>query len=210
MALAATATVAANTRAPTARELTSFEEFYRREFPAAPAFSPELTVRRDRAGRPWQVAASVAAGPARLAGGVCHLERQQFRYDARAKLAQRLAAEGEAQQWIWLAHDAACAQPARPVRLLAAVADNELAELMRQQAALLNRARLLLAGNTACAPLRSLPFTLTAIQLQPTVAGKAPMAGLVFESDRNSFATVWVRRSGRELIAWSASCEHAK
>lgn len=66
----------------------------------------------------------------------------------------------------------------------------------------MERARLLMTGNTACAPLRALKFALAAVDVGAAAASYA----LVFKSDRDSYARVWLRKSGAQYDAWNVTC----
>lgn len=190
------------TRAPTAAETASLQR-YLNTLPEAPATAPAWRISRPSARQRWQVSAHVDGAPQRRGAGLCQFERSHYAYDGRARIQQRWSLAAPSQH-VWLATAQGCATPAAPALLAAPMADAELAALLRQQAALLARARLLFAGNTECARLRALDFSLTAIE---PAAAPGALPALVYLSDRASSARVSVRRSGAELTAWSASCQ---
>jgi hypothetical protein len=56
-------------------------------------------------------------------------------------------------------------------------------------------------------PYNALTFRLSAIEPSPPVYGGPVMFGLVFESDRDTQATVAVRKHRGEYVAWNVSCK---
>ncbi|WGG52198.1 hypothetical protein [Rugamonas sp. DEMB1] len=114
--------------------------------------------------------------------------------------------------YVWLARGAVCTtpqpgQPGQPALLLPALSDAAAVALLRGQAELLTRARLLFAGNTSCARLRALDFTLQALGPAPAgAAGGGAMYELRYRSDRDNEARVAVRQHRAELTAWNVSC----
>ncbi|SFM77463.1 hypothetical protein SAMN02982985_05250 [Rugamonas rubra] len=113
---------------------------------------------------------------------------------------------------MWLARGAVCTtpqpgQPGQPALLLPTLSDAAAVALLRGQAELLTRARLLFAGNTSCARLRALDFTLQALGPAPAgAAGGGAMYELRYRSDRGNEARVAVRQHRAELTAWNVSC----
>jgi len=196
---------AAQTRAVTPQESAAFDQFYQASHAAAGAAPAVFFVTRAHGRRRWDISASVDAAPQRSSATLCRMVRYHYTYDGQAARDQRWRAAPEPEQFAW-SSAAVCSVPAQPVLLMQPVADAELTALLQQQTTLLARARLLLAGNTDCAWQRSFAFTLAAVDTAPAVPGKISMRGLRFHSDRDSSATVWVRKSGADLTAWSATC----
>lgn len=190
------------TRAPTAAETASLQR-YLNTLPQAPAAPPAWHIGRPSARQRWQLSAQQDGAPQRRGAALCQFERQHYAYDERARNHQRWSLAAPSQH-VWLATAQGCTAPAAPAQLIAPMADAELAALLRQQAALLARARLLFAGNTECARLRALEFSLVAVE---PATGPGALPALLYRSDRASSARVSVRRSGAELTAWSASCQ---
>jgi hypothetical protein len=203
---AGAATPAVETRAATAQEMQSFDAYYHALHPDAAPVQPVFDIVRQPRGRGWSVAAHIDAAPLRAAPALCRINRGRYDYQAGAPKRQRWSARSPGQQFVWLAHGAACtAAPAQAVELTQPLPDADIVSLLQQHPALMQRARLLLAGNTQCATLRSLPFHPIALGLSTPAAGAA-MYSITFESDRASTAQVTVRKSGAEFSAWNVSC----
>lgn len=125
---------------------------------------------------------------------------------AEAERGARRNGEGRARHFVWL--DAArCSAPARAVELLQQMPDSDVVGLLENQGRLLASARLLFAGNTSCARQRSFNYSLSQIDMGAVGSSSEVMAALVYKSDRNTMAKVWVKRSGLEYTAWNVSCQ---
>lgn len=202
-------------RAPTADERDSFDEFFRarnaaqprRPWGAAPLFAPAFEIERQR-GQPWRVVARVDSAPRRSAPDLCRQIRSSFIYDAAKPPGERWSDSAEAPQWyVWLAQPNVPCQPARYTVLMdQAVPPADAVALLWQHRELLNRARLLFAGNSQCARQRALTFRLAALRPAAATNGAPVMFGMVFESDRDTAATVAVRKHRGEYVAWNVSC----
>lgn len=188
-------------REPTAQEAASFKAFYRGT--SAAVFDIARKSRKDA----WRVEATVDGAPYRGAGALCRMTQQRYSYDPRAAASQRwtLAAE---KRFAWIDR-ATCGKPGRLVELKQRIPDADLAPLIGQHGVLLLRARLLFAGNTNCAPHRSLRFRLAAVDVGAPPHGKEELHALVFESDRAARAQVWIKKRGAELNAWDVACTDA-
>jgi hypothetical protein len=195
----------AGTRLASAQERETFDAFYAQRFPGSRPAAPVFDIARKPDGR-WSVAATVDAAPTRGYASLCRMSRMHFSYDAGAKKDRRWSEGGPSEQYAWLDGAAGCPVPAHPVRLAQHLPDTDVVGLIQQQAPLLKRARLLLAGSTRCAELRSYNFTLAALEIGAPAAGMEELFGLVFQSDHQRGAHVWVRKSGQELTAWNVSC----
>lgn len=192
---------AAETRSATTQEAQSFDAYYRALHPDAAPAQPLFDIARQPRGR-WRVAAHTDAAPQRSSPALCRMTRSRYDYRAEAPKGQRWSARTPDQQFVWLSRGAACsAAPAQAVELAQPLADADIASLLQLHPALMQRARLLLAGNTQCAALRSLPF-------HPIALGAAApgMYTITFESDRASTAQVTVRKSGAQFDAWNVGC----
>jgi hypothetical protein len=214
LAASATAThadKAAQTRAATGLEKAEFAQFYRDTHAGVGAAAPAFSVTRAVGARDWRVSATLDGAAVAGAAPLCRMTRSRYQYDPAAPKERRWSAAAP-DQFVWLGSGAACVLPSWPVRLEQPLTDAGLLPLLKQQATLLGRARLLMAGNSDCALERSSPFALMAIAAPPAAAGKAPMRGLRFESDRGSVAQVWVRVGARntDLTAWNVSCPKSK
>jgi hypothetical protein len=202
-------------RAPTAGERDSFDEFFRarnaaqphRPWGAAPLFAPAFEIERQRR-QPWRVVARVDSAPRRSAPDLCRQIRSSFVYDAAKPKGERWGDSAEAPQWyVWLAQANVPCQAARYTVLMdPAVPPADAVALLWQHRELLNRARLLFAGNSQCARQRALTFRLAALKPAAATAGAPVMFGMVFESDRDTTATVDVRKHRGEYVAWNVSC----
>ena len=186
-------------REPTAREIASFSAFHDRT-----ASAPVFEIVRASPKAPWRVEASVNGTPYRAAGPLCRMTQNRYAYDARTAAGGRWNMAGE-KRFAWLDR-AGCGKPARLVELKQRLPDADLAPLIAQHGVLLLRARLLFAGNTSCAPHRSLRFRLVALDVSAPPHGKEELHALVFDSDGAARAQVWIRKRGAELNAWDVAC----
>lgn len=194
-------------RDATAQERLSFARFYKQQFSVSPPEPVALVGERAR-GRhaQWTLATTVDAAPTKGTGPLCTMSRASFGYSAHTSSGARWQQLSRDEQWVWINRTGPCGKPTQAVRLLAPMAGQDILGLLEGQQALLQRARLLMAGNSSCAALRSLPFNLASISLAPPAPGKAALPVLAFESDRSSTARVWVRSSGTQLTAWNTEC----
>ncbi|NML59679.1 hypothetical protein HHL21_00940 [Massilia sp. RP-1-19] len=192
-------------REPTGQETASFTAFYR-STPAQPSAAVFDIVRKSRKDA-WRVEAIVDGAPYRAAGALCRMTQQRYAYNARAAADQRWSmAAGKRFAWL---DRATCGRPGRLVELKQRIPDADLAPLIGQHGVLLLRARLLFAGNTSCAPHRSLRFRLAAIDVSAPPHGREELHALVFDSDRTARAQVWIKKRGAELNAWDVACSDA-
>jgi len=169
----------------------------------------QLDASRGHGARDWTVTAAVDLAPTRGLGALCRMRRLHFRYDRSARKDQRWSDSAPAEQFAWINPSAGCPlppAPSLPARLLQHVPDADIITLLGQSAALLARARLLFAGSTSCAELRSYNFTLLSLDIGAAAAGQEELPGLLFQSDHQRTAYVWVKRRGDELTAWNVSC----
>lgn len=190
---------ALETRAPRDAERASFDAFYRAHFPGARVPQPSFTIERDRPAQEWRVYAQADATARRAARSLCRMERMRF------VLVKEWAME-QPIRLAWLDKAACAAPPPQHVRILERMPDTDVMALLAHAPNVLERARLLFAGNTSCAPQRALRFRLHAIDVGAPVAGGEEMAELIFRSDRQTSATVWVRRTGLAYDPWNVSC----
>jgi hypothetical protein len=202
---AAATSVPAPTRAPTEAELKAFHAYYQKRFPDDHSAQPAFAFTRADADAPWQLTATVSLAPRRGARLLCRMQRIDFSY---APASGQWNAADTMRQFVWLDRASGCALPARPVALLQRMPDTELAAVLAQQANLLEKARLLLAGNSACARHRSLPFALHAIDVSASGSSGEEMVALTYRSvsGGDTDATIWARRSGADYDAWNAAC----
>ncbi|MBJ7312319.1 hypothetical protein ACFOLJ_19640 [Rugamonas sp. CCM 8940] len=221
----------AASRAPSAAEADSFNAFQRALHPDTPPSLPQWRISRAKGQGRWQVVAELDSTPQPARAGLCRLQRSSFHYDERARKDQRWSAgdsdagansaasstgttaavTATAATYVWLAHGAVCIKPqpgqaGQPALLLPGLSDAAALALLRGQAELLSRARLLFAGNTSCARLRALDFTLQALGPGEAAGGAGVMYQLRYRSDRDSEAWVSVRQHRAELTAWNVSC----
>jgi hypothetical protein len=104
-------------------------------------------------------------------------------------------------QLVWSANTPSCVRPAHPVLLKAPMADMELILMLNQSRDILARSRLLMAGSTPCAPIRSMAFRLASVDI-----GIDKLNVLEFDSDGSGVVQVAVRKYGHELLPWRVSC----
>ena len=190
-------------RMPTAQERQSFHDYQARQ--PAPQKGARLVFGSVPAadGRSGALQASVEAPPHRGRGALCRTERVNHVLQGSGRQARWQNAG--TQYYAWLDRGA-CRAVAAPVRLLQRVPDTELEGVLLYQKSLLERARLLMAGNTACAPARAYPFVLAAVDVGASRPGAEEQYALVFKSDRNTFLRIWLRKSGAQYDAWNVTC----
>lgn len=184
----------AESRAPTLAEQRSFAQFWQHGAPGmAP---PPLRVERARGSQPWRVSAVADAPPVRLVLPLCRVTRT--RYTLQADDSWR----SEPSEHVWIHHTTSCgAPPATMAELRAPLAEIDVLKLIQAQGELLQRARLLMAGNTRCAPTRARSF-----QLRSLGRSADGMFLLGYESDIGSRVDITVRPSRAELTAWNVNC----
>ena len=191
------AAVAGETRDATDLERASFQSYYQLH-PVSNASSPVFQITRDTAAGAWQVQVRLDTAPRRALRTLCRMERLVYQYDGQWH-------SGRPQQFAWQAA-AGCSSAANPIALGQRMPDTDILALIEQQGALLARARLLLAGNTACAAQRAFNYRLDAIDVGMFVNGSEEMATLTYRSDRGPTARVWARRTGLTYDPWNVSC----
>ena len=193
------ATAAGETRPISELEVKAFASYYRQQFPGAHPGTPLFSVTREHPKAAWTISATVDAHPQRGLKALCRMNRADFSY------AGRWSASGKVRPYAWIEHSG-CKNIHQAVEILQQMPDSEVLGLLENRFALLQSARILLAGNTACASQRSYRFA--PIQITVGTAGPSTevLAGLVFKSDHGTLATVWVRRNGAQYSAWNVSC----
>jgi hypothetical protein len=130
--------------------------------------------------------------PRHLAPGICHLTRTH---------------DGNTETRVWLdGGPIPCTAPKQSVQLTQSLPAPDIISLLQQQAALLQGARLLFAGNTSCARQRSYNFTLSAMSAAPAERGSQAMYLLTFTSDRDTTARVTTRKNRGDFTAWNVDC----
>ncbi|GAB2873948.1 hypothetical protein GCM10027277_48990 [Pseudoduganella ginsengisoli] len=196
VATVATVAVAAEpeTRSPNEGEMQSFAAYY--QAPPGAVARPAFDIRRGGAVHGWSVAAWTEDKPQRAAWSLCLAQRHGHAYDGKA-----WHATGVSRRYVWLDRASDCGVSPQRVLLGHDMADRDIVTLLEGQAAVLQGARLLFAGNTQCAPMRALPFKLVGLGLD-----KDGMVVMTYRSDRESDAQVTVRKRGRELTAWNVKC----
>lgn len=194
---------AADDVAASAAERASLLQFYGQQYPGQ---SVARTIFQSGAvvgGTGRELVGSVEAPPVRGHGAVCRTQRTKFVLQGSGKQAHWQEAGMEYYAWL---DRGACRPVAEPVRLLQRVPDTELEGVLLYQKPLLERARLLMAGNTACAPLRALKFSLAAVDVGTSTPRDEERYALVFKSDRDSYARIWLRKSAGQYDAWNVTC----
>ena len=182
------------TRAPNEGEIQSFAGYYQ----AAPGSvaRPAFELRRGGPVHGWSVEAWTEDKPQRAAWSLCLAQRHGHAYDGKT-----WRATGATRRYVWLDRASDCGVSPQRVLLSHAMADRDIVTVLEGQAAVLQGARLLFAGNTQCAPVRALPFKLAGLGLD-----KDGMLLLTYLNERGSEARVAVRKRGRELTAWNVRC----
>lgn len=195
--VATPATAAAGTRSPNEAELRSFAAYYHAT-PGAVA-QPAFDIRHAGASG-WDVQAWTENKPQRAAWSLCLAQRSGHAYDGKA-----WRATGETRRVVWLDRSSDCGVAQQRAQLMGELGDRDVVTVLEQQAALLQSARLLFAGNTSCAPQRAYAFTLAGLGMGKP-EGKETMLMLRYTSDRGTQALVTVRKRGRELTPWNVDC----
>jgi hypothetical protein len=196
------ATEPAAPRTATPQEQQSFFDWYNLTHAQAGLLQPRFTVTPAGRKAPRRVTATVDGPARRLVLPLCQQPRTVFDYAPQAPRAERWRAQAPGQTLIWIHHEPQCgAQPEAPVRLHQSLSEMDILLLLQQYPAILANARLLMTGNTACAPNRSRGFRLTGLD-----RAKDGLPVLVFENDIAGAARVAVRRTRNELLPWSVVC----
>ncbi|MDN2711741.1 MULTISPECIES: hypothetical protein [unclassified Janthinobacterium] len=186
-----------------AQQRASLLAFYAQQYPGEPATRTVFESVPVVGGRGSEVVGSVEAPPYRGHGALCRTQRTKFVLQGSGQQARWQEAGIEYYAWL---DRGTCRAVAEPVRMLQRVPDAELEGVLLYQKPLLARARLLMAGNTACAPLRALPFALAAVDVGAAAPRAEERYALVFKSDRDSYARIWLRKSGGQYDAWNVTC----
>lgn len=180
--------------APTLAQQRSFDQFWQRHAPGSAA--PPLRLQRASGAGAPQAVATQDAPPLRLVLPLCRVQRTH--YAQQPDDSWRVSSSAH----VWVHHTTHCGTPpATMVELRAPLAEIDILKLIQAQGELLQRARLLMAGNTRCAPTRARHF-----QLRSLGRGADGLFLLGFESDIGSRADITVRQSRAELTAWNVNC----
>lgn len=191
-------TPAAETRPATDTEIAAFAAYYK----AGHADAPPALVTATRAGRNWSLTASVDENVRRGAAPLCRMARTHHAYDAARR---RWAAAGPDEQFAWLGRGAACVAE-RPILQYQQLPDAELIPLLEQQGVLLLQSRLLMAGNSGCAVMRSYRFRLRAVNVSAPPGGAEALYELVYASDRDTAASLWLKKIKGVYHVWNVGC----
>lgn len=191
-------TPAAETRSATDTEIAAFADYYK----AGHAATPKADVTAIRAGRQWILSATVDENVRRGVSPLCRMARSHHAYDAARR---QWAAAGPDEQFAWLGSGAACVA-ARPILQYQQVPDVDLIPLLEQQGVLLLQSRLLMAGNSGCAVMRSYRFRLRAVNVSAPPGGAEALYELVYASDRDTAASVWLKKIKGVYHVWNVGC----
>lgn len=186
-----------------AQQRASLLAFYAQQYPGEAAARTVFESVPVVGGRGREVVGSVEAPPYRGHGALCRTQRTKFILHGEGKQARWQEAGMEYYAWL---DRGTCRPVAEPVRMLQRIPDTELEGVLLYQKPLLARARLLMAGNTACAPLRALNFVLAAVDVGAAAPRAEERYAMVFKSDRDSYARIWLRKSGAQYDAWNVTC----
>ncbi|XLZ67775.1 hypothetical protein ABT364_14525 [Massilia sp. SR12] len=181
-------------RAPNLAEQRSFEQLWQRSAPGTPA--PPLRMERAPGASVLAATAHSDAPPIRLLLPLCRVERT--RYTQQANDSWRV----DRSQHVWVHHTTSCgAPPAGMVELRANLPEIEVLKLLTAQGEMLQRARLLMAGNTSCAPMRARQFAMAALG-----RGSDQLPLLVYHSDIGGELRLSVRPARTDFVPWNVSC----
>ncbi|WP_145650478.1 hypothetical protein [Pseudoduganella lurida] len=204
LAHAAPAGDGASPRTATPDEQSSFFDWYNATHQQTTSLlRPQFTVKKEGGRKGKRLVTAIVDGPAvRAVLPLCRQPRTLFDLDPRAPKAARWTERTPAQTLVWIEHQRQCgAQPDTPILLHAPLAEMDMLMLLQQHPTVLGNARLLMAGNSACAPSRSRGYRLTGLD-----RAKDGLPVLVFENDIAGEARVSVRRSRNELQPWAVVC----
>lgn len=168
---------------------SSFHAFYRATFPDDHAAQPVFSA----------AGAHVDSTPRRGLRTLCRMTRIGFGFDKQWSVLPQQT------EFVWL-QKGACRAPASAVTLQTRMPDTELISVLEQHPKVLARARLLMAGNSACASARSFNFGLASIGVGRSGKETEEMVELGYVSDRRTAVKIWIRRSGAEYDAWNVAC----
>jgi hypothetical protein len=196
MSAACLSASAAEAVAVDAQQRASLLDFYAQQYPGEPATRTVFESVPVVGGRGREVVGSVETPPYRGHGALCRTQRTKFVLHGEGKQARWQEAGMEYYAWL---DRGTCRAVAEPVRMLQRIPDVELEGVLLYQKPLLERARLLMAGNT-------LKFTLAAVDVGAAAPRAEERYALVFKSDRDSYARVWLRKSGAQYDAWNVTC----
>lgn len=168
---------------------SSFHSFYRATFPDDHAAQPVFSA----------TGAHVDSTPRRGLRTLCRMTRTRFGFDKEWSVAPQRT------EFVWL-QKGACSPSASAATLLNRMPDTELISVLEQHPKVLARARLLMAGNSACASARSFNFGLASIGVGTTGKETEEMVELGYASDHKTAVKIWIRRSGAEYDAWNVAC----
>jgi len=172
---------------------SSFHAFYRATFPDDHAAQPVFTAS----------GAHVDAMPRRGLRTLCRMTRIRFSYDKEWSVVPQRT------EFVWL-QKGVCRPSASAATLLNRMPDTELISVLEQHPKVLTRARLLMAGNSACAGARSFNFGLASIGVGTSGKESEEMVELGYASDHRTAVKIWIRRSGAEYDAWNVACPATK
>lgn len=190
----ATAAPTNSVRAPNLAEQRSFEQFWQRTAPGTPA--PALRMERAPGASVLAATANSDAPPIRLVLPLCRVERT--RYTQQANDSWRV----DRSQHVWVHHTTSCGMPpAGMIELRANLPEIEVLKLLTAQGDMLQRARLLMAGNTSCAPMRARHFGMAALE-----RGSDQLPLLVYRSDIGGELRLSVRPARTDFVPWNVSC----
>ncbi len=196
-----------DTRAATEQEGASFAPLAQQLAGGAAVPPAQLSVTRAPGDTAWRVTGAAYTAPQRGYRTLCRMNKISYLYAPGSAAPWRPS--GAPQQYAWLEPAGVCRAIGQRIRIATHLPDTELARLLENQAAILAKARLLLAGNSACSVLRSRLFSLTTIDVGTLGAGVEEMYELSYLSDRGNPARVQVRKDGQDFIAWNVACPAA-
>ena len=206
-ALAAGAAVAAPdaglSRAATSQEMASFDAYYQKLPAKERGGPPSFSVTRATKALPWSVAAAFELPPQRGYRALCRINRRHVLLADERK--GEWVDDGPREQFVWL-DQAGCKVDAPRIRLESRLPDTEVYLVLSNSPDVLTRARLLMAGNSSCAALRSRNFAPAALGVGTLGSSPEEMYELSYRSDRGDIARVQIRKNGAELISWNVSC----
>lgn len=195
-------------RTATPEEQTSFLDWYGATHATYGLLRPQFTVTRTEGKNGRRRVTATVDGPAeRAVLPLCRQPRSVFDYNPRGPKDNKWTERQPPQTLVWVHHQKQCgAQPDTPVLLHQPLQEMDILMLLQSHPTILGNARLLMTGNTSCAPSRNRGYRLTGLD-----RAKDGLPVLVFENDIAGTARVSVRRTRNELLPWAVTCaEHDK
>jgi hypothetical protein len=189
-------------RAASPKEISSFNQYLLKLFPANRFSAPEFSVTRTQGDKKWTVRASIFTQSEHGYKNLCKQEEAYYRYDGRK--GWRQDDQQDRMHTVWLDQGTDCSIPAKRIQLNQPLSDVDVIELLAQGDAVLKQAAIMLRGNTEC----SLVY-LGGLRLAGIGTGSY-RGETMFEFDyaggEHDHASLLVRKLGKDWTTWDIRC----